>query len=71
MGKTISKTPSDERIKETLDVPKVVGLRYFGNFRGLANVDPSNSYVVFLNKTNPDHIDKLIKFIKTLNEKPS
>jgi hypothetical protein len=71
MGKTTSKTLSDERTKETHDVPKVVGLRYFGNFRGLTDVDPSNSYVVFLDRTDPKHIDKLIKFINTLNEKPS
>ena len=71
MGKTVSKTHGDERTKPSSKSPKVVGLGYFSNLCRLTDVDTSNSYVVFLNKRDPKHIDKLIKFVNTLDEKSS
>jgi len=71
MGKTVSKTHGDERTKPSSKSPKVVGLSHFSSVLGLSDVDTSNSYVVFLDKRDPKHIDKLIKFVNMLDEKPS
>jgi len=71
MGVEPKKARSDERAKPKKDIPRVVGLSSFGSICGLTDADLSSSYVVFLNKNNSEHIDQLIKFVNTLNEKPS
>ena len=57
----------DGRIQDD-EAPKVVGLRSFPGVRSGANRYIDGSYVVFLDRRNPDHIKKLMEFVKRMND---
>ena len=68
VGKKLSETHLYETRTTTYEFPKVVGLRSFPGVRSGSNRYIDGSYIVFLDKRNPDHINKLIDFVNTLNE---
>jgi len=68
MGRGSTKTNNQTTRNEKSQKPYVVGLGSIPGVHNLDGVDLDNSYVVYLNKRNKDHVRQLILFVKWLNE---
>ena len=69
MGKTGRKTYYDARTETGVDSPVVMGIRCPPSISGHSIDVSSPNFLVVLDKRNPKHIDKFIKFVKTLDER--